>query len=110
MRASRVTGSSVRSYGSFRKPVDSTASFSLLGDGSSLEQFAHQYEKKSKKKKRQPNFNGNMTTNKSHKLLKGMFFNPTNVMQMRNDMIRTSLVVNYLSHNKARHRTYRESI
>ena len=110
MRTSRVTGSSVRSYGSMRKPVDSNASFSLLGDSSGLDQFAHEREKKQKKKKRQANFNGNVSSNKTHKLMKGMFFNPANVMQMRNDMIRTSMVVNYISHNKTRHRTYRESI
>ena len=110
VRTSRVTGSAVRSYGSMRKPVDSSASFSLMGDGSGLDQFAHQYEQKQKKKKQQQTFNGNISSNKSHKLMKGMFFNPDRVMQMRNDMIRTSMVVNYLSHNKSRHRTYRESI
>lgn len=110
MKTSRVTGSSVRSYGSMRKPVDNTASFSMLGDNSGLDQFAHQHEKKQKKKKRQQTFNGNVSSNGSHKLMKGLFFNPAHVMQMRNDMIRTSMVVNYISHNKSRHRTYRDSI
>ena len=110
VKTSRVTGSSVRSYGSMRKPVDSTTSFSLLGDNSSLDQFAHQHEKRQKKKKRQPTFNGNVSSNSKHKLMKGLFFNPSHVMQMRNDMIRTSMVVNYISHIKTRHRTYRNSI
>ena len=110
MRTSRVTGGPVRSYGSMRKPVDSSASFLLHSDNSALDQFAHQYDKKQKKKKRQQTFNGNVTSNKKHKLMKGLFFNPAHVMQMRNDMIQTSLAVNYISHIKSRHRTYKESI
>lgn len=110
MRTSRVSSSTVRSYGSMRKPVDSTASFSLNGDGSSLDQFAHQHEQQQKKKKRQQNFNGNVQSNKKHTLMKGLLYNPDSVMRMRNDMIHTSMVVNYVSHINKRHRTYRNSI
>ena len=87
-----------------------TTSFSLMSDNNSLDQFAHQYEEKQKKKKRQNTFNGNVQSNKSHKFIKGLLYNPESMMRMRNDMIHTSLVINYISHIKTRNRTYRESI
>ena len=110
MRASRVSSSTVRSYGSMRKPVTGASGFSLMSDNNSLDQFTHQYNENQKKKKRQQKFNGNVQSNKKHTLMKGLFFNPDNVMRMRNDMIHTAMVVNYVSHINKRHRTYRESI
>ena len=111
MRTSRVTGSPVRSYGSMRKPVDSGATFSFEhNDQHALDQFAQQYEKKKKKRQHHQQFNGNVQSNKGHKYIKGLFFSTNSVMEVRNDMIRMSYVMNYISYHKTIHRTYKDSI
>ena len=109
MRASRVTNVGMPIYRQHKRIEESAERFMMMSDQGSLEQFAHEQQKK-QKKKRAPINKANMKSKKEHVLIKGIIFKPENVMHIRNALRETSMQVNYTSRRVVIHRTYKDSI
>lgn len=109
MRTSRVGNITSSIYRNSKRFADTDTAFSLMSDHGSLRHFNHERHPQNKKK-RQPLNQAKVQSNKKHVLIKGILFNPENVMRIRNELIHTSHQVNYTSNRTSIHRTYRNSI
>lgn len=109
MRTSRIGTVTSSIYRNAKRFVDTDTAFTLMSEHGSLQQFNHERHQQNKKK-RKPINQAKVQSNKQHVLIKGILFNPDNVMRIRNELIHTSLQVHFMSNRTTLHRTYRNSI
>ena len=110
MRTSRVNAAVGSIYRNTKRFSDTEEAFTLMNDGHSLEHFNHQQQQRHNKKKKPPAKKTTLVHKRQHILIKGIQFDAHSVTTIRNQLLRQSLNVNYVSKMKRRNHTYRTSI
>ena len=110
MRTSRVGGAVGSTYRNTKRFSDTEEAFTIMNDGHSLEHFNHQQQQRQNKRKKAPAKKTTLVNKRQHILIKGIQFDADSVTTMRNQLLRQSLNVSYVSKMKRRNHTYRTSI
>lgn len=109
MRATRVGAVAGNIYSKSKRNLEAGEAFTLMNEGRSLDDFHRQQQKQGKKKK--PSVQKKVLVNKGqHILIKGIQFEADTMAALRNQLLRQSQQVNYISKMKRRNDTYRTSI
>jgi hypothetical protein len=110
MRAARVGTVAGNIYGKPKRSLEAGEAFTLMNEGRSLDDFHRQQQQKQGKKKKPPAQKKVLVNKRQHILIKGIQFEADTMAALRNQLLRQSRQVNYISKMKRRNDTYRTSI
>ena len=110
MRTSRVSSTVGSTYRNNMRFSDTEQAFTIMNDSHSLKHFNHQQQQRNNQKKKAPAKKTTLVNKRQHILIKGIQFDADSVTTMRNQLLRQSLNISYVSKMKRRNHTYRTSI